>query len=60
MASPANNRFRLALPVVRAKRLDDADKMLRKAMAFRIVQALSIPAKRGKIASGGTRKGVRV
>jgi len=50
-----------ALHVNRAKRLDEADNVLRKAVAFRIVQALSFAAKRGKIASeGGVRKGVRV
>ena len=50
----------LALRVIRAKGLDESDGVLRKTIAFRIVQALSIAAKRGKIASPGKRSGVRL
>lgn len=46
--------------VVAAKGFNEADNELRKAIAFRIVQALSIAAKRGKVADVGKRKGVRV
>ena len=50
----------LALRVLRAKGLDEGDAVLRKSVAFRIVQALGIAAKRGTVASAGKRKGVRV
>lgn len=50
----------LAVCVLRAKGLDEGDKVLRQSVTFRIVQALSIAAKRGKIGDGGKRKGVRV
>lgn len=50
----------LALRVISAKGLDEADGVLRKTLAFRIVQALSIAAKRGKIGDGGRRGGIRV
>jgi hypothetical protein len=50
----------LALRVVNAKGLNAGDKVLRQTVAFRIVQALSIAAKRGKLGSGGKRNGVRV
>jgi len=50
----------LALRVIKAKGLDDGDGVLRKTVAFRIVQALSIAAKRGKMGSAGKRNGVRV
>ena len=50
----------LAVRVLRAKGMDEADKVLRHAVAFRIVQALEIAAKRGTIGNGGKRKGVRV
>jgi hypothetical protein len=50
----------LAVRVMRAKGLDEADKVLRQTVAFRIVQALGIAAKRGTIGNGGKRKGVRV
>jgi hypothetical protein len=50
----------LALRVINAKGLDEADKVLRQTISFRIVQALSIAAKRGKIGSEGKRKGVRI
>ncbi|MCW2282488.1 hypothetical protein M2323_000005 [Rhodoblastus acidophilus] len=50
----------LALRVVRAKGLDEGDKVLRKSVSFRIVQALSMAAKRGTVGDIGKRKGVRV
>jgi hypothetical protein len=50
----------LAVRVLRAKGLDDNDKVMRQTVAFRVVQALSIAAKRGRFGSNGKRKGVRV
>jgi len=50
----------LAVRVLRAKGLDEADRVMRQTVAFRVVQALSIAAKRGTIGSGGKRKGVRL
>ena len=50
----------LAERVIRAKGLDEDDKVLRQTVTFRIVQVLSIAAKRGRFASEGKRKGVRV
>ena len=50
----------LAVRVLRAKGLDEHDKVMRQTVAFRVVQALSISAKRGRIASESKRKGVRV
>jgi len=50
----------LAVRVLRAKGMDEDDKVLRPAVAFRIVQALGIAAKRGAIGSAGKRRGVRV
>ena len=49
----------LALLVVRAKGLDESDGVLRTTIAFRIVQALSLAARRGTIGNGGKRKGVK-
>jgi hypothetical protein len=43
-----------------AKALDEGDKVLRQSVTFRIVQTLSIAAKRGRFVNGGKRKGVRV
>jgi hypothetical protein len=50
----------LAVRVLRAKGLDEHDKVMRQTLAFRVVQALSIAAKRGAIGNDGKRKGVRV
>ena len=51
----------LALRVLRAKGLDEGDAVLRKSVAYRIVQALGLAAKRGTtLTSEGKRKGVRV
>jgi len=48
----------LALRVIRAKGLDDGDNLLRRSIAFRIVQALTMQAKRGMVAKLPKRKGV--
>jgi hypothetical protein len=50
----------LAVHVLRAKGMDEGDKVLRQTVAFRIVQALGIAAKRGTIGDGGKRRGVRL
>jgi hypothetical protein len=50
----------LALRVIRAKRLDEGDKVLRQSVAYRIVQALRLQWKRGKIESPEKRAGIRV
>jgi hypothetical protein len=50
----------LALRVIRAKQLDDSDAVLRKSIAFRIVQAMTMQANRGKLESLAKRKGVRM
>ncbi|TAL78093.1 MAG: hypothetical protein EPN75_11685 [Beijerinckiaceae bacterium] len=50
----------LARAVIRAKGLDETDAVLRKAVAFRVVQSLSMQWKRGGVGSGGKRGGVRV
>ena len=46
--------------VIRAKGLDEGDKVLRKTVAYRVVQALTMAAKRGKIGDAGKRNAVRV
>jgi hypothetical protein len=50
----------LAVRVLRAKGLDESDKVMRQTVAFRVVQALSIAAKRGTIGGAEKRKGVRI
>jgi hypothetical protein len=45
------------LRVIRAKGLDEADKVLRTSITYRIVQAMRLQAKRGKIESPDKRKG---
>jgi hypothetical protein len=50
----------LALRVIRAKGMDEGDKALRKAIAYRIVQALTLQRKRGRVALSGKVKGVCV
>jgi hypothetical protein len=50
----------LALRVIRAKGLDEGDGVLGKTIAFRVMQALSIAAKRGRIGREGKRAGVVV
>lgn len=48
----------LAVRVIRAKALDEADGVLRSSIAYRIVQALRLQAKRGKFEQLPKRKGV--
>jgi len=50
----------LALRVMRAKGMDESDKVLRSTVAHRVVQALSMQVKRGMVASDGKRDGVRL
>ncbi|QXX75350.1 hypothetical protein [Methylovirgula sp. HY1] len=50
----------LARAVIIAKGLDAEDAVLRKAVAYRIVQALTGQWQRGGLTSGGKRQGVRV
>jgi hypothetical protein len=50
----------LAARVLRKKRLDTKDAVLRKSIAFRIVQAMRLQAKRHKVLQLPKRKGVRV
>jgi hypothetical protein len=50
----------LALAVILAKGMDDRDAVLKKAVAFNIVQTLTMRHKRGQIGDAGKRRGVRV
>lgn len=50
----------LSRRVAEAKAMDASDPVLCKALAYRIVQALTLQWKRGKLGSDGIRKGVRV
>lgn len=50
----------LALVIIRAKGLDEADAVLRRAIAYRIVQLLALQCRSGQIGDAGKRKGVRV
>ncbi len=50
----------LARRVAEAKGMDAADPVLRKALAYRIVQALTLQWKRGGLGSEGIRRDVRV
>jgi hypothetical protein len=50
----------LAQRVMTAKGLDTGDKVLARSLSLRIVQALRMQEKRGKIAGAGKRGGVRV
>jgi hypothetical protein len=50
----------LALAVIKAKGMDSKDAVLRRSIAFRIVQAMSLQAKRGKVTKAAKRKGVRM
>jgi hypothetical protein len=50
----------LALRVVRAKGLDEGDSVLRTSIAYRIVQAMRLQWKRGKVTSSHKRQGLRV
>lgn len=48
------------MAVIRAKGWDADDKVLRSAIAYRIVQTLGEQMKQGKIGSSGKRAGVRL
>lgn len=50
----------LAYRVMTAKGLDTGDKVLSRSLCLRIVQALRMQAKRGKVTALDKRKGVRV
>jgi hypothetical protein len=50
----------LARAVVRAKGMDEADTVLRKAIGFRIVQAMLRQRVRGHAATVGKRRGIRI
>lgn len=50
----------LALSVIRAKRWDERDAMLRRAVAYRLIQSLTRAAVHGRIADAGKHRGVRV
>jgi hypothetical protein len=43
---------------MRAKGLDETDKVMRQTVAFKLVQALGIAAKRGTLRDGRKRNGV--
>ncbi len=50
----------LGLAVIRAKGMDEGDAVLSKAINYRIVQAMRMQEKRGRIFGLGKRKSVRV
>ncbi len=50
----------LALEVLRAKGMDEDDAVLRKALAWSIINVMRAQHRRGKIADAGRRLGVRV
>lgn len=50
----------IALAVIRAKGWDENDVMLRKAVAYRLIQNLSRAVVQGRIGDAGRHKGVRV
>ena len=50
----------LALFAMQAKGLDTGDTVLVKAIAGRVIHALRMQHKRGKIANGGKRNGLRL
>ena len=50
----------IALAVIRIKRWDEQDMMLRKAVAYRLIQSLGTAARQGRIGDAGKRKGVRI
>lgn len=50
----------LALYVIHAKGMDEKDTVLRKAIGFRIVQAMLRQKSRGHVAAVGKRRGVRI
>ena len=50
----------IALAVIRMKCWDEQDMMLRKAVAYRLIQSLGTAARQGRISDAGKRRGVRV
>ena len=50
----------IALAVIRVKGWDDSDAMLRRAVAYRLIQSLTRAAMHGRISDAGKQKGVRV
>jgi hypothetical protein len=50
----------LTLAVMKRKRLDTGDKVLAKAIAYRMIHALRMQCHRGKIADAGKRRNVRI
>lgn len=50
----------IALAVIRAKRWNKADMMLRKAVAYRLIQSLTRAATQGRIGDAGKRNGARI
>jgi hypothetical protein len=59
-ASEGLDTRELALALIRAKGMDENDKILRKAIGFRIVQAMLRQEMRGHVTRGKKRKGVRI
>lgn len=50
----------LALAVLRAKGMDESDAVLRKALAWSIINVMRAQFRRGKVADAGKRRGVRM
>lgn len=50
----------IATRVMATKGFDTTDNVLRKAVSFRLVQALSMQCKRGRVGDAGKRRGVRL
>lgn len=50
----------LALAIIQAKGWDERDGMLRKAVAYRLIQSLARAASQGRIADAGRRQNVRL
>jgi hypothetical protein len=59
-ASDGLDTRELALEVIRAKGMDGGDAVLRKAMNYRIVQAMRMQELRGRVFGVGKRRGVRL
>jgi hypothetical protein len=50
----------LTLVVIRARGMDEADSVLRKAIGYRVVQTMLRQEMRGQVAGAGKRKGARI
>lgn len=50
----------IALAIIQAKRWDERDMMLRKAVAYRLIQSLTTACRQGRIGDAGKRANVRV